>query len=513
MMAQTETEKETATGTGTPKMKPRPITHDAPLSFAVKKCRRNKEKYGKYEFVVWLRDYHTPSFNGLVSLNADACVEGNNLNISKDNYGLQGKISDGFRHAGTMVIALVLKVTDGNEWLIEGVISSVTNLLKKFHQSFFLFPLASPSKFVSVRVYTIAFALLVVPLPLATASLYVDANELDFGMKNDESTSIATASNEIDITFRSWKWPTAAKEVFVVLIWGVVILLLPYSICQMPERSPTTSFVSWILLSMLSLLILYPILGSPFSYAYASQKGQCAMLKSVTIPAIFIGLLLMCLNVLQELELRTCRSIVDGVLIRLAENCESLNSLLVYDGGSREGFLHFINNCRGLSTLRLRSCCLVTGEGLKALGIAMSSGLLKELALINCDVVERESGLLATLGQHLKQLSKLDLSHNESLLDKEFISMLVSCNNLVDLRLRGCKGLTSLAILSMFKSCKRLENVDIIHCCGIEAEAIEFFVLNSPRLRRMQVEESKVSDVARTWASHKLIEVVASFMN
>ncbi|KAF2308474.1 hypothetical protein GH714_009877 [Hevea brasiliensis] len=247
-----------------------------------------------------------------------------------------------------------------------------------------------------------------------------------------------------------------------------------------------------------------------------------------------------CLNVLQELELRTCRSIVDGVLIRLAENCESLNSLLVYDGGSREGFLHFINNCRcnlqkldlrlpldlnndhllaiavnfrGLSTLRLRSCCLVTGEGLKALGIAMSSGLLKELALINCDVVERESGLLATLGQHLKQLSKLDLSHNESLLDKEFISMLVSCNNLVDLRLRGCKGLTSLAILSMFKSCKRLENVDIIHCCGIEAEAIEFFVLNSPRLRRMQVEESKVSDVARTWASHKLIEVVASFMN
>lgn len=241
-----------------------------------------------------------------------------------------------------------------------------------------------------------------------------------------------------------------------------------------------------------------------------------------------------CLQGLQEVELRTCRSIVDGVLLKLAENCNSLSSLLVYDGGSREGLLRFITQCncnlqkldlrlpldlhndhltavalnfRGLSSIRLQSCCLVTGEGLKALGIAMSSGL-EELALINCDVVEREQGLLATLGQNLRQLRKLDLSYNEMLLDKEFISMLVSCNCLVDLRLRGCKGLTKAALVSMFKSCKRLENVDIMHCCGIEAEAVELLVLNSPQLRQVQVEESKLSDVARTWASNKLIEVI-----
>lgn len=241
-----------------------------------------------------------------------------------------------------------------------------------------------------------------------------------------------------------------------------------------------------------------------------------------------------CLQGLEEVELRTCRSIVDGVLLKLAENCNSLSSLLVYDGGSREGLLRFISQCncnlqkldlrlpldlhndhltavalnfRGLSSIRLQSCCLVTGEGLKALGIAMSSGL-EELALINCDVVEREQGLLATLGQNLRQLRKLDLSYNEMLLDKELISMLVSCNCLVDLRLRGCKGLTKAALVSIFKSCKRLENVDIMHCPGIEAEAVELLVLNSPQLRQVQVEESKLSDVARTWASNKLIEVV-----
>ncbi|XP_041005441.1 EIN3-binding F-box protein 2-like [Juglans microcarpa x Juglans regia] len=241
-----------------------------------------------------------------------------------------------------------------------------------------------------------------------------------------------------------------------------------------------------------------------------------------------------CLQGLEEVELRTCRSIVDGVLLKLAKNCNSLSSLLVYDGGSREGLLRFISQCRcnlqkldlrlpldlnnehlsavalnfrGLLSIRLQSCCLVTGEGLKALGVAMSSGL-EELALINCDVVEREPGLLATLGQNLRQLRKLDLSFNEMLFDKEFISMLASCNDILDLRLRGCKGLTNAAMVSMFKSCKSLKNVDIMHCCGIEAEAVELFVLNSPQLRRMQVEESKLSDVARTWASTKFIEVI-----
>ncbi|XP_050382518.1 F-box/LRR-repeat protein 4 [Argentina anserina] len=242
-----------------------------------------------------------------------------------------------------------------------------------------------------------------------------------------------------------------------------------------------------------------------------------------------------CLQGVQEVELRTSRSILDGVLLKLAENCDSLTSLLVYDGGSREALLRFFSQChcnlqkldfrlpldlkndhllavstnfRSLSILRLQSCCLVSGEGLKALGTAVNCGL-EELALINCDVVEREPGLLSALGQNLRKLRKLDLSHNEMLLDKEFMSMLVSCNYLVDLRVRGCKGLTNASIFSMIKSCKCLERVDIMHCSGIQAEAIESFVVNSPQLKWVQVEQSKISDAAKTWASHKFIEAVA----
>lgn len=46
-------------------------------------------------------------------------------------------------------------------------------------------------------------------------------------------------------------------------------------------------------------------------------------------------------------------------------------------------------NLRMLSSLGLQSCCLVIGDGLKTFGIA-TSNWLQELALINCDVVERE---------------------------------------------------------------------------------------------------------------------------
>ncbi|GLT33212.1 hypothetical protein SLA2020_078160 [Shorea laevis] len=241
-----------------------------------------------------------------------------------------------------------------------------------------------------------------------------------------------------------------------------------------------------------------------------------------------------CVQGLQEVELRKCRSIVNGVLLKLAENCDSLNSLLVYDGGSREGLLEFISDCRcnmqkldlrlpldltndhliaiaanfrGLSTLRLQSCCLVTGEGLKTLGIALSSSL-EELAMINCDVVEREPGLLATLGQNLRMLKKLDLSYNEMLLDKEFVSMLASCNNLTELKLRGCRWLTGAAMFSMSKSCKQLKSIDIMNCCSIEAKAVELFLQSSPRLKQIQVDENKLSDAARTWLSHKFVEVI-----
>ncbi|KAF5958666.1 hypothetical protein HYC85_005891 [Camellia sinensis] len=323
----------------------------------------------------------------------------------------------------------------------------------------------------------------------------------------------------------------------------------PFSLLSLSTSSPHLTSLSislsrplsfhWLLLlsSLKDLSIVFSSVTEDFDSDRFNSRN-CKKLKKLQLRSCEVigddSDFVKCLQGLQEVELRTCRTIIDEVLLKLAENCTSLKSLLVYDGGSREGLLKFINqtrcslqkldfripldlennhllamaeNFRGLSSLRLQSCCLVTGEGLKTIGIAMSDGL-EELGLINCDVVEREPGLLTTLGQNLRHLRKLDLSYNEMLVDKELTSMLASCISLSELRLRGCKGLTNAAIVSMFKSCKHLEIVDIMHCCGIEPEAVELFLLNCRQLRQVQVEESKLSDAARSWASNKFIEVV-----
>uniref|UniRef100_A0A7C9DW94 F-box/LRR-repeat protein 15-like leucin rich repeat domain-containing protein n=1 Tax=Opuntia streptacantha TaxID=393608 RepID=A0A7C9DW94_OPUST len=236
---------------------------------------------------------------------------------------------------------------------------------------------------------------------------------------------------------------------------------------------------------------------------------------------------------LTEVELRSCRTISDMVLLKLAENSTQLHTLLVYDGGSKDGLLQFINNSqsdlkkidlrlpldlnndhlsamaesfRTLTSLRLQSCCLVTGDGLKTFSQSLSNNL-EELALINCDVVERVPGLLTTLGQNLKGLKRLDLSHNETLIDKELVSMLVSCEGIVELRLRGCKGLTNMATATVIRVCRNLESVDVVQCGGIDDRGVEILVSNLKKLKTIKVEESKLSDVARNWLSKRTILV------
>lgn len=141
----------------------------------------------------------------------------------------------------------------------------------------------------------IAFALLVAPLPMVAASLYTDANNLHSIRKKDEPTASASVADEPGVTLRSWKWVSAAKKVFFLHLWSSIVSLLPYLICQIPNYSPSTSFLLWVFLSILSLVIMHLILASPFSHATESQLRveEWSILKSATISAAFIGLCLM----------------------------------------------------------------------------------------------------------------------------------------------------------------------------------------------------------------------------
>lgn len=172
--------------------------------------------------------------------------------------------------------------------LIEGAIRSVNNLLEKFHQSFFLYFLTAPNKFVSVGVYMIPFALLVAPLPIAAVAPFSGKNKIRISTDKGSQTPGYACTDDTERTIGSWKWLHAAKVVFMTHLWAVIVSLLPYLISQIPYISPTTSMLIWIAVAISTLFILYKILGSPYS-------GECEwiLLKSVMTTAAFIGLGLM----------------------------------------------------------------------------------------------------------------------------------------------------------------------------------------------------------------------------
>lgn len=176
--------------------------------------------------------------------------------------------------------------------LVEGVIRSVNNLLEKFHQSFFLYLMTSPSRFVSVGVYMIAFALLIAPLPLVAAALFSDANKSKSG--KDDIPLEPSRPAESFPTFTAWNWLYAAKTVLIVHLWGAVVTLIPYFLCQFPNSSPLISLLIWITSSVVGLFLTYAASGS-ISFLHASQlpSRKWTLLKAVTVAAAFIGLCLM----------------------------------------------------------------------------------------------------------------------------------------------------------------------------------------------------------------------------
>ncbi|CAL5371794.1 unnamed protein product [Camellia sinensis] len=180
--------------------------------------------------------------------------------------------------------------------LVEGVLRSVNNLLEKFHQSFFLYLLTSPSKFVSVGVYMIAFALLVAPFHWLRLLFILMPISLILVQKKTHSLLLQPLLTSLPSLLNHGIAFTIQKQC-LLFTYGVlfIITLLPYFISQILSCTPTNSLLIWVLLSVLCLLALRMILGSSFSLTSVSQlqKKEWALLKSVTISAAFVCLCLM----------------------------------------------------------------------------------------------------------------------------------------------------------------------------------------------------------------------------
>lgn len=140
----------------------------------------------------------------------------------------------------------------------------------------------------------IAFLLLLVPLPIAAAALYSGAKNLGSNLTKENQVPAFSSTAKPGV-LKSWRWLHAAKVVFIIHLWATIVSLLPSLINHIPEMTPTNNMFIWASSSIFILLILYSMLGSPYSYPTTSgcQNSEWATLKSVMIAVASIGLGLM----------------------------------------------------------------------------------------------------------------------------------------------------------------------------------------------------------------------------
>ncbi|CAN6476087.1 unnamed protein product [Victoria cruziana] len=190
--------------------------------------------------------------------------------------------------------------------LVEGSIRSVNNLLEKFHQSFFLYLLTAPNRFISVSVYMIPLMLLILPLPVLASALYMGKSSGDFSnvanlvdySKVEKEPSLSHHAHDLDPSFSLsyWKWVNAVKIVLLVHAWAAVISVLPCLLDQLPNRTPTISFFLWIVFSTLLLFLTRYSCSTCPGLIGGFEEACCnnwAILKAATVGFASIGLGLM----------------------------------------------------------------------------------------------------------------------------------------------------------------------------------------------------------------------------
>lgn len=210
---------------------------------------------------------------------------------------------------------------------MDGVMRSVNNLLEKFHQSFFLYLLCGPGKFVSVGVYMIPLGLLLVTLPLSAAALNSesgkeDAVDLPAGISKslepfetgreehpNRSGKMRKGSTEEVLDLKTTKmdagrWRRAVLVVSVVQLWAFLVALLPPVVSHLvdtfqvnlistnaipPVGTSTTMSLKvscWATISLLSLIAMVSSVPAP-------KAGDWMAIKALLLGVATIGLVVM----------------------------------------------------------------------------------------------------------------------------------------------------------------------------------------------------------------------------
>lgn len=175
--------------------------------------------------------------------------------------------------------------------LVEGTIRSVNNLLEKFHQSFFLYLLTAPNKFVSVGIYTIPLLLLLITLPLKAAALCSGGSSKGPSGALDQSQARLAVAIQDDCSSSFLKWSFAVFTVCLIELWAFLVAIFPPLANYMAETSEQKVAI-WVAFSSISLCfsLAFLLWASRVLKISITTSSNWTAIKASTLGAATIGI-------------------------------------------------------------------------------------------------------------------------------------------------------------------------------------------------------------------------------
>ncbi|KAI2607912.1 RNI-like protein [Hypoxylon sp. NC1633] len=186
---------------------------------------------------------------------------------------------------------------------------------------------------------------------------------------------------------------------------------------------------------------------------------------------------------LQGLNVSNCKQISNESMVQLAKNCKYIKRLKLNDCDqvNDSAVLAFANHCPNILEIDLHQCANIGNEPVTAL---LSQGLaLRELRLVNCDLIDDGAFLSLTPNRICEHLRILDLTSCTRLTDRAVDKIIDAAPRLRNLVLAKCSNITDSAVYSISRLGKNLHYVHLGHCRNITDESIKRLVQFCNRIR------------------------------
>ncbi|KAL2529871.1 F-box/LRR-repeat protein 4 [Forsythia ovata] len=228
--------------------------------------------------------------------------------------------------------------------------------------------------------------------------------------------------------------------------------------------------------------------------------SNCNSLSDMGLDSVAVGC-----EELMHLEVNGCDNIGTGGLKSIGNSCTRLSGLALL----HQQFLQIENDAlcdfgiggKYLHSLYLSDCSGIGDEVLCA--IARGCRNLKKLYIDDCHWVGNEG--IISVGQNCKYLADLrppTLRWNVG--DKGMVAVSEGCSLLKNLVISKCPQITDLGLSYIARNCSSLEACNIIYCPGITKAGVTTLITGCQKIKKLLVEEHKVSPRTKRRAHHLL---------